>query len=313
MISRLSGYLLSSLLLFALASCGPTDRTASDPSPGAMADAPPPEALDSHPPPSLEETRAEFQRAMQYATEQQLLGRPIGEMMIALGRQYIGRPYIIGPLDGFGREVLVARLDSFDCFTYVEALMAMARGIAEGDTTFEGYLQRTEEQRYREGRMLDYCSRLHYFTDWIHTNTGRGLLTDITEAVGGEPFPHRYSFMTEHRDAYPALAEDDAFACIQRVENDLNATVRLFYIPQDRINQSYRMLLPGDLLSMSTHIDGLDVTHTGLAYPNGDGSFGLLHASTDGGVKISPDLQEYVQSIRVQNGIIVARPLDSRR
>jgi cell wall-associated NlpC family hydrolase len=292
--------------------CAGTDPATDNPSPGAMAEPPPPEALVPKPPPDLAQTRAEFQEAMVLAQREGLAMRPIGEIMVALGQQYLGRPYIIGPLDGFGREVLVARLDSFDCFTYVEALLAMARGIQAGDTSFEGYLQRTEEQRYREGRMEDYCSRLHYFTDWIHTNDGRGIVREITAEVGGEPFDKQYGFMTANRESYPSLVDDAQFQCIQRVENELNATVEHFYIPQDRISESYAMLRPGDLLSMSTHIDGLDVTHTGLAYPTGNGRIGLLHASTDGGVKINEDLQEYVQSIRVQNGIIVARAVDRR-
>ena len=70
----------------------------------------------------------------------------------------------------------------------------------------------------------------------------------------------------------------------------------------------YDRLQAGDIVATATHIDGLDVTHTGLVYDNGDGTRGLLHASTSGGVKVSPDLQSYVQGVDSQIGIIVARP-----
>jgi cell wall-associated NlpC family hydrolase len=230
---------------------------------------------------------------------------------VALGERYLGRPYVVGPLDGFGREVLVARLDSFDCFTYVEALLAMARGVAAGDTTFAGYLRRTEEQRYRGGEAGGYCDRLHYFTEWIYRNAERGIVRDVTAEAGGEPFPKRYGFMTAHRDSYPALADDGTFRCIARVEERLNEEVELYYIPQDRIAESYDRLRPGDVVAMATGIEGLDVTHTGLIYRAPDGSTGLLHASTTGGVKVSPDLQTYVQGVEAQVGVIVARPVGS--
>ncbi len=297
-------YLL--LVTVLIAGCGrEQNHDDDDPSPGAMADTLTQEALETHTPEEAA-NRADFREAMEYATTQQLAALSIGEIMVELGERYMGRPYIVGPLDGFGEEVLVARLDRFDCFTFVEALMAMARGIVTGDTTYAGYLRRTEEQRYRDGRMEDYCSRLHYFTDWIHTNAGRGLLRDVTAEVGGRPFDKQFGFMTANREAYEALEDEAQFRCIGEVERELNATVQHFYVPQDEIRTVYQRLQPGDILSMSTHIDGLDVTHAGLAYPT-DGGFGLLHASTDGGVKINHDLQEYVQSIGVQNGIIVAR------
>jgi len=38
-----------------------------------------------------------------------------------------------------------------------------------------------------------------------------------------------------------------------------------------------------------------------------------LHASPQGGVRVSPDLQTYVQNNPAQVGIVVARPLDPRR
>jgi hypothetical protein len=86
--------------------------------------------------------------------------------------------------------------------------------------------------------------------------------------------------------------------------------MELFYIPQERIVEAYAELEPGDIIATATHIKGLDVTHTGLVYDNSDGTRGLLHASTSGGVKVSPDLQSYVQGVDATIGIIVARPLE---
>jgi hypothetical protein len=70
----------------------------------------------------------------------------------------------------------------------------------------------------------------------------------------------------------------------------------------------YDRLNAGDIIALVTNIEGLDVTHTGLVYDDGNGGKGLLHASTSGGVIVSPDLQRYVTNNRRQIGILVARP-----
>jgi cell wall-associated NlpC family hydrolase len=245
---------------------------------------------------------------MEFARNNNLHERPIGEILQELGVQYLGLPYLTGPLDGFGREVLVCRLDGFDCFTFLEAVLAAARGVAVQDYSYESYVERTREQRYRDGVMTDYCSRLHYYTEWISDNEEKGLVNNITPDIGGIRLDKEYSFMSEHRESYPRLAENDSmYQCISQVEDQLNRTLEYFYIPQDSIHVAYDKMLAGDLIATSTDIEGLDVTHTGMVYRGDDGSTGLLHASTSGGVKISPDLEEYVQGVKSQTGIIVAR------
>ena len=91
------------------------------------------------------------------------------------------------------------------------------------------------------------------------------------------------------------------------------ADLEHYTIAQDRIRAVYDRLRPGDIIATSTHIEGLDVTHTGLVYAHGGGGIGFLHASTSGGVKVSPDLQDYIQNNKVQIGIVVARPVDPRK
>jgi hypothetical protein len=153
-----------------------------------------------------------------------------------------------------------------------------------------------------------YCSRLHYFSDWIADNEARGHIENITEAIGGERLDKQLNFMSEHRQSYPRLAANDSlFQEIKAVE----ASIRdrpLFYIPQDRIREAYPELQAGDILALATDIVGLDVAHTGLAYRFPDGRIGLLHASTTKGVTVSPDLQGYVENNKRQIGILVARP-----
>lgn len=158
--------------------------------------------------------------------------------------------------------------------------------------------------------MGGYCSRLHYFSDWIDDNEARGNLHNITRDLGGMTLDKRLTFMGKHRSSYPRFATDDSvYQCILDMEQEL-AGLELHYIPQDHIHIIYSSLQAGDIVAIATSIDGLDVSHTGLVFKEPEGRVGLLHASTSGGVKVSPDLQAYVQNNRNQIGIVVARPAE---
>lgn len=258
-------------------------------------------------------TAARFDSLVAYARAQDLHERPIGEVMQAVGLQLAGEPYVTFPLDQTDEEQLICRLDGFDCFTYVDAMLALGRGIKAQDYSYERYAQNTRDQRYRGGEMDGYCSRLHYFSEWIQDNEARGNVRDITEEIGGQRLDKQLTFMSEHRESYPRFAENDSlFQCIEEMEEEL-ADLALYHIPQDSIRAVYDRLQTGDIVAASTNVEGLDVAHTGLVYKGEDGSTGLLHAATSGGVKVSPDLQAYVQSVDRQIGIVVARPLDPHR
>jgi len=265
------------------------------------------------PPDSL--TRVRFDSVMQAARSAGLHTEPIGRIMQEVGMQFTGAPYLVGTLDEPDEETLVVRLDGFDCVTFVETVWAMARGIQQQDYAYASFARRLAQQRYRSGT-LGYCQRLHYFTDWIDANERRGLLTNRTDDVGGRVLQDTIDFMSTHRSSYDRFASSDSlYRCVQAVEDTLRTRHRtdpIRYVPQDSIRAVYDQLQAGDVIALATSIDGLDVSHTGLAYAHTDGSMGLLHASTSGGVVVSPDLQRYVQQIDHQIGIVVARSHEGR-
>ncbi len=252
-----------------------------------------------------------FEQVMQGARSKNLSRRPLSEIVSVVAEQFIGTPYVAGLLDQSSEETLVVSLAGFDCVLFIETVLAIARGIAVQDYTYQGLEKRVEEQRYRDGKLTDYCSRLHYFSDWIYDNSKRGLVENITPSLGGIPLNQTLNFMTENRQSYPQLADDENYNCIRQVEAKLKE-VSLTYIPQDQISTVYDRLQPGDIIATATDIEGLDVTHTGLVYQSKDGKMGFIHASPSGQVTVSPDLQSYVQAVDGQIGIIVARPLDTR-
>lgn len=251
-----------------------------------------------------------FEEVMAFARAERLYERPIGEVMVAVGERFKGRPYAAGLLDEPAEEQLICSLSGFDCVTFVETTLAMARAIRQQDYAYDTFARNVRDTRYRGGEMGGYCSRMHYFTEWVADNAARGTVRDVTQEVGGVPLDKTLDFMTTHRESYPRFAEDDSvYQCIRDMEAGL-AGMELYYVPKDRIRSVYGRLRAGDIIATATNIAGLDVTHTGLVYDNGDGTRGFLHASTSGGVKLSPDLQAYMQNVRQQIGIIVARPLD---
>ena len=257
------------------------------------------------------ETLATFGQIRDAAAAESVAEKPFGEIVQWVGEQLIGRPYAAGLLDAPETETLVVDLRQFDCVLYVENVIALAQSIALGETDYEAYADRVEALRYREGTMGGYCSRLHYFTEWIDDNDARGMVDNATLEMGGESFDKQIEFMSEHRDSYPKLVSDETYACIVDMEQDLRS-VELFYIPQERISEAYALMQPGDVIATATSIGGLDVTHTGFVHQT-DAGTGFMHASlSSNAVKVSPDLEDYVQGINSQIGVVVARPLDPR-
>ncbi len=250
-----------------------------------------------------------FGELMETARTQEWAKEPLGKIMTNVGEWFGGNPYVAGTLDQPAYEQLVIKLDGFDCVTFVESTLALARTIVEESYSLAAFVANLESQRYRNGVLDGYCSRLHYFSDWIINNEARGHVRNITREIGGVLLDKQLNFMTNHRESYPHLTDDSLFAGIQEMEVRLK-DFQMYYIPQARISTVYPDLQAGDIIALATDITGLDVSHTGMVFKHDDGLIGLLHASTANGVIVSPDLQAYVENNKRQIGIVVARPLE---
>lgn len=236
--------------------------------------------------------------------------RSLGEVAQAIAERLLGAKYEGGLLDRFEDERLALSLYEFDCVLFVETVMALARGAIVRDADYSNFARRVEALRYRDGRLQGYCSRLHYFTEWIADNAVRGNLQPLTLELGGRAQTKPLTFMSGHRHLYKHLAASDTnFQCIQAMEARLAAELTVNYIPTAAIASIYDDLEPGDIVAVATDIAGLDVTHSGLVYRYPDGRTGFIHASPAGETVIATDLQRYVANIDRAIGIMVARPL----
>jgi len=258
------------------------------------------------------EDLARFEQVVHYAKQQNLHDRSIGEIVQAIADNFLGKPYAEGLLDKSGEEKLIVTLNKFDCVLFVETVLAIARGVAVQDYDYQNFVNRIEEQRYLNGKINGYCSRLHYFSEWINDNQKRQTVENITAELGGGPMNKTLNFMSQHRSSYPQMVKDEAnYQCIVSQEADLAKTT-VNYIPTNQIKSLYSQLKPGDIVAVATDVKGLDVTHTGLVYRNADGNMGLIHASPAGEVTVAYDLHRYISRAESAIGIVVARAIDPR-
>lgn len=269
--------------------------------------------------------RAELERLREWVAvlrAETLVSRakPLGPAVARVGELALGTPYVAGTLDAYAAaghvdlartEPLTLSLLRFDCVTLVESCLAVARlARRRGAPTWHRFGHEIATLRYRDGRPGAYPSRLHYFSEWIAGNARRGTVRDLGSELGGIADPRPLRFMTEHRASYPALATDAAFDAIVRQERRLDAVPRLV-IPTAQLDALAPRFRSGDVLAFATSIEGLDVTHTGLAWRDPAGVLRVLHAPLSGGVvQTSPGtLREYVAGLKHSTGVLAARPL----
>ena len=249
-----------------------------------------------------------FQKIIKQAIADDLSQKSFGDIVQTVAVALLGSPYQAGLLDGYAQETLAISLQKFDCLLFVENVIAIARNIVHQDYSYDNFTQNVAQQRYAQGKMTDYCSRLHYFSHWIADNQERDLVTNITANLGGINITKKLNFMTAHRNSYAQLIKNDKnYQCIAQMEKSLEK-LTFNYIPTHNISSIYEQLKPGDIIGIATKIKGLDFTHTGLVYQDPTGNIGLIHASPAGQVVIARDLQYYVQNVNQAIGIVVARP-----
>ncbi|PZO44548.1 MAG: DUF1460 domain-containing protein [Pseudanabaena frigida] len=256
-------------------------------------------------------TKSEYQRLMQSLGDRQFSSIPIDEVLQIVSTKFIGATYREGLLDRGATEKLFVSLTEFDCVLFVETVLAFSRNLHSPNPTYENFVQNVEAVRYANGKLDGYCSRLHYFSEWIRDNEKRNIVKDVTDELGGLPLNKTLNFMSSNWRKYSRLKNSEAnYQCILAMEKKIELEMQseqLRYIPTAKIKSIYPLLKAGDIIAVATDIKGLDTTHTGFVYPTSNG-IGFIHASPSGKVKVAPDLQRYVERVDRAIGIMVVRP-----
>jgi hypothetical protein len=250
------------------------------------------------------------QRKFKLAAKESLQKRPVGEVMVAIGASFIATPYVANTLEMPGDERLVVNLRGLDCVTLVENTLALSRCIKMGAHTFDEFKSELKFIRYRGGLLNGYPSRLHYFSDWIDDNETKNVVRNITQEIGGVPYEKTLAFMSTHPDSYNQLSNQRYLEKTIEIESEINFRQH-YYIPKEQLRSIEQKIEPGDIIGITTSIEGLDIVHTGMAIRT-NGVLKYLHAPlSKGKVQISEEpLVEYLASHTNQTGIMVARPLE---
>lgn len=261
---------------------------------------------------SLDEVRFHNERTDTTAiTDILIKAEPIkdpGQRVAAIARQFIGKPYAAHTLEG-EPEMLTVNLDSLDCTTFVETVMALAYTAGESRTSWRDFIYNLERLRYRDGELNGYPSRLHYISDWIVNNNHRGNFREVTDRMPDVSYQVKtLDFMSHHRDAYAALADDKNFEGIKNVELGYRSH-RFPYIKWEKTDSRKVIdaLGEGDILAFTCGAKDLDVAHLGILTMDG-GKPKVIHASSSAGevTVTKTDLREFLRRNRF-TGIRVIR------
>ena len=213
-------------------------------------------------------------------------------------KKMLGVPYVAGALDGNEEEQLVVLVDSLDCTTFVETVLAFCIADKRGERDYEGFKKALTQIRYRDGILNGYTSRLHYFSDWICNNEQMGFVKECTsETACSQPKELWLDFMTTHVDSYlPMKKNPELVKEMASHEKNWQGTV-VSYIPKEKLNLPPEGLKikDGDVLALVTNIKGLDVVHVGFAFWK-DNQLHLLHASSSAKKVIEDPKTQYESS-----------------
>ena len=246
-----------------------------------------------------------------FAVSSRLREKPINDVIIEMGKSFLGTEYVAHTLEQPGEEALVINLRGLDCVSFCENCLVFARCIKKGATTFDDYKAELQFIRYRGGIIDGYPSRLHYFSDYIFDNEQKRVWRNVTKSLGGVPYRKTVNFMSTHPDSYPQLKQRPAFLSAIRTQEEIINKRALVHIPKADVAKAAEKIQSGDVIAITSDIPGMDIAHTGIAIRQ-DGNLHFMHAPITGSkVMITPKtLAEYLAGNKKQLGIMVARPLE---
>jgi hypothetical protein len=198
------------------------------------------------------------------------------DLMVMVASYFKETPYVAFTLES-EKEQLIINLREVDCTTFAENCLAISRTIRSENPSFEQFAAELQHIRYRDGIVDGYPSRLHYFCDWIHNKQQNKLIADVSGEITLTPLNKQINFMSTHPDAYARLKDNDS---------------------------------DGDIVGISTGIDGLAISHVGILVRKSD-RIHLIHASSQAEKVIVSEgtLEDYLLNSKSATGIMLARPL----
>lgn len=237
-----------------------------------------------------------------------LADEPFGSYVVRAARLMLGRPYGY-TVEVPGQEVVDCNVSQFQCESYVESSLAVARCGWLGEPDVACFRREVARMRYRHGAVRGYSSRLHYFEDWLADNAGRGTLVLTTAQLGGKKLQRATAYMTDHRLSYPALQDGNELQKIVATERRLSRRPVAVVLRHD-VAAAERSLQDGDIVAIVTRRPDILVHHAGLVERDTHNNIHLLHASSAHRkvIRTAEGISAYVLRRPERQGIMVARP-----
>lgn len=234
---------------------------------------------------------------------------PISELIPEIGYSFLGTPYVGATLENGLEEKMVINLRELDCTTFAENCLALARTVKSGKTDFESFIAELEHIRYRNGIRNQYLSRLHYFSEWILNNTSKKIVSDEPNRMG-ERFNKPIQFMSSHPDSYPVLKAHPELIPTLAEQEKVISGAEFFYFPKSNFENLLKNLHHGDIIGLTSSVDGLDINHVGIIVWK-DNQFHLLHAGLSAKMVVIPEgpITDFLKPESKNTGIMIARPV----
>ena len=266
----------------------------------------------------LHEVDASADRVPILARWYQSVGKPLpgegfGQFLSRVAQARIDTPYWEAS-DTTGAEALAVELDHFECVSFLESSLAVARCAWRGKPTEGCFVWEVAGFRYRSGLMSNYASRLHYFVDWLEDNGGRWRLKNITDELGGRPVARDFFYLTRRAARVPALSAPSLRRSMTAIEADLSSRQHSV-LGRNSIRSALDAMQDGDLIAVAGNRPGHLITHAGFVVKGEGERARLLHASSYHRrvVVTREDVADYVMRRPARTGVIVARPLPPKK
>ena len=199
-------------------------------------------------------------------------------------RHFLGFPYKPFPLIGSADspEVFAASLDGFDCVTYIETVLALARGVS-----VDGFITWLRKIRYEQG-CVEWKRRNHYMTGWMRNNLRDGTICHISAST------------------VPTVTRERVLNVLPGLPAR-RTTIKL--VPKSALARLARGLCNGELIFVASARKNLDVFHAGIIVRSGNRLL-IRHASRSQGGVVEQELSDFARKNRMA-GVVVVRPREA--
>lgn len=201
-----------------------------------------------------------------------------------LSGHFLGRPYLAFTLvgDAATPEQLVARLDGFDCVTYTETVVALARS-----RNRTGFVRELTALRYDGGRIA-WAARNHFMNRWMARNLRDGRVREVLpQAAVRTGEVRRLDLLPGYEAQKWPVA----------------------YVPVSALERLAEQAEMGDVVAFVSRKPNLDTFHVGLLVPpSGSEPLRVRHAGRSAGKVVEEPLLTFITRNDVP-GLLVARPV----